>query len=100
MNAEEIEKAAEIPVQYERRKPQYDEYLRWVGRIVLFQMCVLIALLLAFWMKLDRIYNGNPNSGGRELLCAIAKDDADADPKVALAYKEHCAEFHDVLDDE
>lgn len=84
---------ANVPHQYERRKPQYDNFLRWVGKVVMFQMCILIALLIGFWMKLDAIYNGNPNSDGKKMLCAILKDDAEIDPDIQDLYKELCDQF-------
>lgn len=81
------------PALYERRKLQTDEFLRWCGRATIFMLLVLNVLMIGFWWKLDKIYNGNPQSGGRELVCAIAIDDARADTQVKVVYDRVCTEF-------
>lgn len=87
----------EYPGVYERRVIKPDEFLRWCGRITVFALIVLNVILIGFWRQLDKIYEGNPQSGSRELLCAIAKDDAQADPEVRLIYDKVCAKFdHDL----
>ena len=77
----------------ERRKPQRDEFVRWAAKIVMFQLLILILLMIGFWQKLDKIYNGNPQSGGRELLCAVAKDDSENDAQTKAVYDRVCKEF-------
>jgi len=54
-------------------------------------------LMVGFWRKLDNIYNGNPNSNGRELSCAVGKDDAEKDPEVKTVWLDACAAFVDDL---
>lgn len=68
----------------------HSEFGAWSKRATLGLLVILCILMLWVSQKVDRNFEGNPNGGGRQLQCAMAKDDAAADPEVAKVVKEFC----------
>jgi hypothetical protein len=66
------------------------EFGRWARRALLVLMLVVIFEIYWVGSKVDRNYNGNPKSPTRQLVCAIAKDDAAKDPAVRAVRDRYC----------
>lgn len=90
-----VERRAPMP--YERKEPVKDPFLHFAAVFIMISMAILVVAFLGFWFQLDRIYNGNPSSGGREVVCAIGVDNAQRDPAVRVVWLERCAEFEELV---
>ena len=86
------------PKEYKKPEPARDHFLHWTAKVIIFLLALLCIGFLGFWLKLNQIYGGNPASGGRQLVCALAHDDAQKDPEVAVVFEENCKEFTEKFD--
>lgn len=68
----------------------HSEFGVWARRTTLGLLVVIALMLVWVGQKIDRNFEGNPNGGTRQLICALAQDDAEILPRVARVVEEYC----------